>query len=206
MQGFISGITKLKNEDLIVQVITHKHFLRLYRFYGARHSIISIGRKIDFNVEYQGQFLPKLRNVMQLGFSWEGEYTKLYYWQRFMGILNAHLRDTEEIPSFYFEMLDSAGLCLTRQAPNRVLIESYAKLLAFEGRLNLGDECFICQKPLDAEVAVARGYLCAHNACLPSHAPSIDKEKFFDFLRTARAIGLDENEVENLLSVLFMGV
>ncbi|WP_181646859.1 recombination protein RecO [Helicobacter sp. 16-1353] len=206
MQGFISGITKLKNEDIIVQIITKTKFLHLYRFYGLRHSIINIGRKVDFDIEYSGQFIPKMRNIVQLGFVWENDYTRLYYWQQLLKLLNKHLRDTEEIPEFYFNLLNNGALFLSKQSPNRVLIEIYANLLAFEGRLNIEDSCFICNKQLDSKVAVTRGFLCAHNHCLLEDSQTIDKDLFFDFLRDKRSVFLSNNEVDYLLNVLLLGI
>lgn len=206
MQGFISGIIKLKNEDIIVQIITESRFLHLYRFYGARHSIINIGRKIDFDIEYNGQFMPKLRNVMQLGFVWENDYTKLYHWQQFLKILNRHLRDTEEIPRFYFELLDLGALFLSKQSPNRVLIEMYAKLLEFEGRLNTEEICFICEQMLDSHIVVTRGFLCAHHSCVPTPSQMINKKLFFDFLQSKKSIFLGNSEVDYLLHILLLGI
>lgn len=206
MQGFISGITKLKNEDIIVQIITQNKFLSLYRFYGLRHSIISVGRKIDFDIEYNGQFIPKLRNIMQLGFAWESDFTRLYYWQQFLKLLNNHLRDTEEIPSFYFEMLSNGAIILDKQNPARVLIEMYVKLLQFEGRLSLDANCFICNEKLSSKIAVTRGFLCAHHNCIPNNIEVIDKDLFFDFINLGKSTFLNDDEVEYLLKMLLLGI
>lgn len=206
MQGFISGIIKLKNEDVIVQVITQNKFLHLYRFYGLRHSIINIGRKIDFDIEYSGQFMPKMRNIMQLAFIWESDYTRLYYWQQLLKLLNKHLRDTEEIPEFYFDLLNRGALFLSKQAPNRVLIEMYANLLDFEGRRNMDDICFICNKKLDSNVAVTRGFLCSHNYCLSNNIQTIDKDLFFNFLQSKRSVFLSDSDVDYLVKMLFLGI
>ncbi len=206
MQGFISGITKLKNEDIIVQIITEKKFLSLYRFYGLRHSIINIGRKIDFDIEYNGLFMPKLRNIIQLGFRWEEDYERLYYWQQFLKILNQHLRDTDEIARFYFDLLNTGALCLNKQSPPRVLIEMYAKLLAFEGRNSPKDMCFICNRVLDSNITIARGFLPAHKHCLVNNNEMIDKDKFFHFLHTKQSILLDNSEVLYLLRILLLGI
>ena len=206
LQGFISGITKLKNEDIIVQIITQNKFLSLYRFYGLRHSIISIGRKIDFDIEYNGQFIPKLRNIMQLGFIWESDYTRLYYWQQFLKLLNAHLRDTEEISDFYFNLLNNGALFLNKQNPARVLIEMYVKLLHFEGRLNVDSNCFICGEELSYKIAVVRGFLCAHHSCIPNNIQVIDKDVFLEFIGIGKSTFLRDNEVEYLLKSLLLGI
>lgn len=210
MQGFISGIVRLKNEDLIVQIIAQRHFLSLYRFYGLRHSIIAIGRKIDFEIEYCGQFMPKLRNIAQLGFAWENDFTRLYFWQRFLGLLNRHLSGTNEIDEFYFELLSAAAIALQRQSPKRVLIESYAKILAFEGRRALAGQnpplCHLCQMPLDSQVALLRGFLPAHSFCGFFGTQTIALERFFGFLESARSIALSDSEVDFLLSVMLLGL
>lgn len=204
MQGFISGITKLKNENIIVQIITENKFLNLYRFYGLRHSIISIGRKIDFEIEYSGQFMPKLRNVLQLGFIWENDYNKLYYWQRFLKLLNSHLRDTLEIPKFYFELLNKGALFLSKQDSKRVVIEMYVDLLEFEGRLNIENICFVCNQPLDSNIVVTRGFLCAHNHCIPQK--NISKDLFFEFLHFKKSTFLEEDNIEYLLNIVLLGI
>ncbi len=206
MQGFISGITKLKNEDIIVQIITQSKFLNLYRFYGLRHSIISIGRKIDFDIEYNGQFMPRLRNIMQLGFVWESDYFRLYYWQQFLKLLNSHLQDTEDISNFYFNLLNNGAFVLSKQNPCRVLIEMYLKLLNFEGRLNVDSNCFICGEELSSKVVVVRGFLCAHNSCIPNNTQMIDKDIFFNFISIGKSIFLRDDEVEYLLKVLLLGI
>lgn len=51
MQGYILSMQKTRNEDMIVKILTPMYIKTLYRFYGTRHSIINIGRKIDFEEE-----------------------------------------------------------------------------------------------------------------------------------------------------------
>lgn len=205
MQGFISGIRKLKNEDIIVHIITQSHFLTLYRFYGIRHSIIQIGRKIDFEVDYNGIFMPRLRAISQLGFEWENDYQKMHYFQGFMRLLDKHLSGTEEISNFYFELLNRALVIMTRQRPNRALLDLYALLLENEGRKALGDFCFICDEILGDKIRVARGFLSAHTHCINSDF-EIERARFFEFLGNNKSAILDENEVEGLVSVLMQGL
>lgn len=204
MQGFISGIKKLKNEDIIVNIITESHFLTLYRFYGLRHSIINIGRKIDFEVDYNGVFMPRLRAVSQLGFAWESDAYKMRYFQRFMQCLDKHLSGTEEISSFYFELLNLALKIINKQSPNRALLDLYAMILQNEGRKSLEDSCFICNEILGDKVRIARGFLTAHSHCIYSDC-EMEKERFFQFLESNKSIFLSEKEVEHLLEVLLQG-
>ena len=51
MQGFIINLNKVKEEDLIVTIISKDNLQTLYRFYGARHGTINIGFKIDYEIE-----------------------------------------------------------------------------------------------------------------------------------------------------------
>ena len=50
MQGYIIDIKPVKDDDLIVSILTENELLTTYRFYGARHSNINIGYKIDFEL------------------------------------------------------------------------------------------------------------------------------------------------------------
>lgn len=205
MQGFISGIRKLKNEDIIVNIITASHFLSLYRFYGIRHSIINIGRKIDFEVDYNGVFMPRLRAISQLGFEWENDYQKMRYFQGFMRLLDRHLNGTEEISSFYFELLNRALVIMTRQSPNRALLDLYALLLENEGRKAQNDSCFICDEVLGDKIRIARGFLSAHTHCINGDF-EIEKARFFEFLTNNKSAFLDESEVESLIAILMQGL
>lgn len=205
MQGFISGIRKLKNEDIIVNIITTSHFLTLYRFYGIRHSIISIGRKIDFEVDYNGIFMPRLRAISQLGFEWENDYRKMRYFQGFVRLLDKHLSGTEEISSFYFELLNHALVIMTKQRPNRVLLDLYALLLENEGRKSTNDACFICDEVLGDKIRVARGFLSAHTHCINGDF-EMENARFFAFLQSNKSAFLDESEVEGLIAILMQGL
>ncbi len=48
MQGFLLQTQSIRDEDLIVRVLTKNQLKTLYRFYGKRHSVLNVGRKIDF--------------------------------------------------------------------------------------------------------------------------------------------------------------
>lgn len=205
MQGFISGIRKLKNEDIIVNIITPSHFLTLYRFYGIRHSIINIGRKIDFEVDYNGIFMPRLRAISQLGFEWENDYHKMRYFQGFMRLLDKHLSGTEEISNFYFDLLNRALTIMSKQSPNRALLDLYALLLENEGRKSMGDSCFICDEVLGDEVRIARGFLSAHKHCINGDF-EMKRARFVEFLANNKSAFLSEEEVEGLITILMQGL
>lgn len=151
MQGYIISVQKQKNEDVIVRILTQNHIKTLYRFYGARHSIVHIGRKIDFTQEHNGTFMPKLRNVMHLGFSWERELERVYVWQRFIQLLHRHLRDISHIEEEYFGIVDSSAYRLSSQNPKRVVLEAYAQILRLEGRVPPLSHCLICDQLLESE-------------------------------------------------------
>ena len=51
MQGFIINLNRVKEEDLNVTILSRGSLETLYRFYGARHGVINLGFKIDYEVE-----------------------------------------------------------------------------------------------------------------------------------------------------------
>ena len=106
MQGYILNVAKVKNEDCIVSIITPQRILRCYRFYGARHSNIIQGYKLDFEIETSLNFLPRLKNVLHLGFPYLLERNLLLKWQELTRLFWLHLRDLNEIDEFYFELLE----------------------------------------------------------------------------------------------------
>jgi hypothetical protein len=70
MQGFIVNINRVKEEDLIVSILTKDKLHTLYRFYGARHGSINIGFKIDFEIEQSSKSTIsreiKLNSIMSI--------------------------------------------------------------------------------------------------------------------------------------------
>ena len=207
MQGYIIHTQAQKGEDLIVRILTQSAIKTLYRFYGARHSLVHIGHRIDFVQEYNGLFMPKLRNVLHLGFGWERDLERVYVWQRFMGLLHKHLRDIYEIEGFYIEILDEASIKLAKQNPMRVMIESYAKILEKEGRNPSqnphNDECFLCGEALGEDIALVRSFMPTHRHC--ANGLHIQKNKIKDFLSTQKSLALSDDEVRGLYEVLLLG-
>ena len=84
MQGYIIDIKPVKDDDLIVSILTEHEVMTTYRFYGARHSNINLGYKIDFELEMTRSSIPRLKDVIQLGFPWILDNEKMYCWQRYM--------------------------------------------------------------------------------------------------------------------------
>ncbi|PAF47411.1 recombination protein RecO [Helicobacter sp. 12S02232-10] len=204
MQGYILNTIPIKNEDLIVHILTPFGIKRLYRFYGARHSIIHLGKKIDFEEEGNGFFLPKLRNVMHLGYPWENNLDRVYIWQRFIGLLNKHLFDIYELDSFYFNMLQDGAIKLSKQNPLRVGLEMYAELLSFEGRGDKGERCFICGSKTGEQISLARAFLFAHPTCIGGK--TFKKSDILKFLALKTTLHFCDEDVERMWEILTKGL
>ncbi|HIP19818.1 MAG TPA: recombination protein RecO, partial [Sulfurimonas sp.] len=102
MQGFIININKVKDEDLIVSILSKNKLETLYRFYGARHGTINIGFKIDYEIEPSAKStIRRLKDVLHVGYPWINDYKLLRLWQDFSGLFYKHLKDAENLGSFY---------------------------------------------------------------------------------------------------------
>ena len=202
MKGFILHTQLVKEEDLVVTILTKDRILKLYRFYGARHSVINIGYLIDFEIEQTMVSIDRIRNILQIGFPFLLDINKMLIWQNFIKMMYAHLFDVEEIDKFYFELLQNIVNNFNRN-PKRVLIESYIRLLKFEGRLS-EFECFLCDKPIKNRVNLARGYLCACENCIPKKG--IDIEKIKVLFEDNKTLLLSNEEIETLYKILSLGI
>lgn len=205
MEGFILRLTKSVREDLIVKILTPSHYYTLYRFYGARHSILFTGRKIDFEVEYQGVYIPKLRNIMHLSRDYERDINKVFVWQQFCMLLDRHLDDTKELSSFYFNLLDKNSKMLVKQNAKRLVIKMYLLLLEFEGRLYNKDTCHICGKYLEEDVALDVGYLLACPSCV-LRPVILPKKQILDCFNNKSAINLNDIECDEMYNVILLGL
>lgn len=206
MQGYILSMQKTRNEDMIVKILTPMYIKTLYRFYGTRHSIINIGRKIDFEEEPSMTFLPKLKHILHLGFKWESDSARYYVWQHFIKLFYKHLIDVYEIDEFYFRLLEEGAQKLHLQNPKRVVLEMYAKILHFEGRAHDEENglCFVCEEALGDMVSLARGFLFAHNFCIGGHRFAMND--IMQFLHTQSSILLDDTQVNELWEILGLGL
>lgn len=203
MQGFILKTTKVRDEDCIVDVLSESALVRAYRFYGARHSNITQGYKIDFELSQNQSFLPRLSGVMHLGYAWLGNREKLLFWQQFMRLLHAHLKDAESLDKFYYELLTGAAARFGRQNPRRIIVESYAKILRFEGRLHDEPYCFLCDEEISENIALCRGFLPAHERC--SQRVGFAQDEILEFLRSGRTLNLSDEAVEMLYDIALEG-
>ncbi|MRJ02468.1 MAG: recombination protein RecO [Epsilonproteobacteria bacterium] len=174
MQGYILKTVPVRDEDLVVHLLTSRRLYRLYRFYGARHSTINLGYKIDFTIEYQGGYLPKLRNVIHLGTPWLRELPKVAVWQSWITLLWNHLQGVGTIDPFYLSLLDDQSRWLVRQDPKRAIVEGYTRLLDFEGRLQREALCFRCGGIIGGEkIALGPSFLPAHGECIGGEGVSM---------------------------------
>jgi recombinational DNA repair protein (RecF pathway) len=206
VQGYIVRLQRARNEDLVVSILTNGRLETVYRFYGARHSAINLGYKIDFEIERSLQSpMGRLRDVIHLGFPWLHDHDRARHWQRFVSLFHPHLKDSEETGGFYFDLLESCALLWERQHPRRVAVEAYVRLLEHEGRLPSPTQCFLCETPITGpEVSVIRSFHCTHTDCALSHpVPRTALEELFDAKST---LFLDDDDVEALWSVLLQGL
>ena len=203
MQGFILNTQLVREEDLIVTILTKNKVLRLYRFYGARHSTINIGFLIDFEEEETDRNLNRLRNVIQIGFPFLLDNYRMLIWQNFIKLLYPHFFEVDNINNFYFEMLENIIKNFDRD-PKRVLIENYLNLLQFEGRLHLNFECFLCEKKIYNRVNIVRGYLTACENCIPQKG--FELEKIESLFYNKKTTLLNDNEIEKLFNILKLGI
>ena len=205
MRGFILNIKKAKNEDIIVTTLSRDRVESYYRFFGARHSILQVGNLIDFEVqESKNSFMPQLRKVSHLGFSWLFSSNHLMIWQNFIKLFESHLKETTTIDKFYFELLLKIVKRWHKQNPKRLAVESYIELLTYEGRLHNNGFCFICEDVLDNTIGLMRAYLPAHPYCI--YAKPLDKQRVFELFSSKSTIYLDDIEVNELYTVLLKGL
>ena len=205
MEGFIININRVKDEDLIVTVLSQKNLYTLYRFYGARHSVINLGFKIDYEIEDSAKStISRLKDVIHIGFKWINDYKLLKLWQDFSALFYKHLKEVEELDSFYFDLINTASKEWNLQNPKRVAIESYVKLLRHEGRLHTEQYCFLCSIPIQDEISLIRGFLPTHKEC--SHTLSIKEEVLSELFTHDSTIFMDDKEVDRLWSVLLEGL
>lgn len=204
MQGYIININRVKDEDLIVTILTKDILYTTYRFYGARHGTINLGFKIDFELQTSlKSSIARLKDVMHLSYPWIYNHDKLRSWQRFIALFYEHLRQTHEIDSFYFNLIDDASKKLEKQNAKRVAIEAYIKLLEFEGRLHVDNRCFLCNEKLDEDVAIIRAFLPTHPLC--SNKLAIKYKKMKELLQNNSSFFLNDKEIEILWNVLLEG-
>lgn len=205
MQGYIIGLRGVKDEDLIVEILSNHRVYTVYRFYGKRHGTINVGFKIDFEIETNiKSIMPRLKDVMHLGFSWILDSKKLYHWQRFVKLFATHFKDVDTLESFYFELFENAIAKIAKQNEKRVLIEAYIELLKYEGRLHSEFVCLLCDEEIKNDVSLVRAFIPTHPKC--SYSKKISKTKIDELFNNASTFFLDDDEVEFMWSLLMQGL
>ena len=204
MRGFVLSTIKVRDEDLIVRILTKEEVLTLYRFYGARHSYINVGYLIDFVVEETPKVtIRRLRNVTQLPFSFLFDIEKMFNFKNFVLLLNRHLSDVTKIDEFYYNLLVEITKLMQERDSKRLLIESYVKLLEKEGRLHKEFECFLCERKIEDNIALARAFLPAHERCIL--AKGFEKEKLKLLFNEKKTLLFSDEEIERLWKIMNLG-
>ncbi len=204
MQGYILNINKVKDEDLIVSILTENKLKTLYRFYGARHANIQLGYKIDFEVQSSAKStISMLREVLPLSAKWMLESKRFFIWQQFSKLMFRHLKDVVELDPFYFYLLEETAALMQKQNPKRVVIESYLQILEYEGRLHDDFICFICDNIVEERVVLARSFLPAHKVCV--FAQEFPKKKIQTLFEDKSTLYLEDSDVETLWQLLQEG-
>ena len=204
MRGFILNTVKVRDEDLIVRILTKKEVLTLYRFYGSRHSYINVGYLIDFVVEETPKAtIKRLRNVTQLPFSFLFDIEKMLNYKIFVSILNKHLSDVTKIDDFYYNLLIDIINNMEKRNAKRLLLESYVKLLEKEGRLHKDFICFLCEKEIKENIALARAFLPAHEKCI--YEKGFNKEKIKELFVNKKTLLFSDKEIERLWKIMNLG-
>ena len=205
MQGYIININKVRDEDLIVTILGENHLYTTYRFYGARHSTINIGYKIDFELETNLKSnIARLKDVLHLGYPWILNREKLYCWQRFIKLFYPHLQDVEELGGYYIRMLDNLTHKIIKQNPKRAIIESYIELCEYEGRLHTQYECLLCDEKIKSNISIVRSFLPTHSSCSYSYGFKI--EQIQELFEEKSLINFTDEEVEYLWQILLQGL
>ena len=205
MQGYIININNVKDEDLIVSILTQNNFYTTYRFYGARHSTINVGFKIDFETETNMRSsIPRLKDVLQISYPWIHDNTKLYCWQRFLKLFYPHLKDVDEIEQFYFDLLDELAHKMVKQNPKRAIIESYVKLCEHEGRLHTEYQCLLCEEQIFDNISLVRGFQPTHKKC--SYSKSYNLIQIQELFEEKSLLNFNDDEVEYIWNILLQGL
>ncbi|WP_257936622.1 putative RecO family recombination protein [Campylobacter lari] len=203
MQGFILHTQSVKDEDLIVYLLSSKRIIKSYRFYGMRHSNILSGYKIDFELEESSRFLPRLKDVLHIGFSWILDRERMFFWQEFIRLFYWHLKDVEEIDSFYFELLEDCAKRFEKQDCKRVIVDAYLKILSFEGRLHKSFVCFYCDEYIQKNVVLVRAFLPAHKKCAFGYEfKAEDLAKFYENFNSSH---FSDEYIDNLYKIIKEG-
>jgi recombinational DNA repair protein (RecF pathway) len=205
VQGYIINLNRVKDEDLIVTILSNNSLETLYRFYGARHGTINIGFKIDYEIEPSAKStIARLKDVIHIGYPWINNYELLRLWQDFLSLFHKHLKDAEELGEFYFQLLENASQEWHKQNPKRVAVEAYTKMLEHEGRLHKEHNCFLCSRKIEGDISLIRAYLPTHFEC--SKTLPINRTALEELQNNKSTLFLNDKEVDRLWNILLEGL
>jgi hypothetical protein len=205
MQGYIIKQNRVRDEDLVVSIITRESLQNLYRFSGARHGTINLGFKIDFEMQSSlKSSIAQLRDIIHLGFPWILDFDKLRLWQQFIALFYPHLQQNEAIEPFYFDAIDAAAQRWGKQNAKRVAVETYVALLEFEGRLHQPHHCFFCEEAIMDDVSLIRAFLPSHSQC--THTRTVSKSALQELYDTHSTFFLNDDDVDTLYDVMLQGL
>ena len=204
MQGFIINLNRVKEEDLIVTIVSKTNLHTLYRFYGSRHGTINIGFKIDYEIETSTKStISRLKDVVHIGYKWINKREDLQLWQQFASLFYQHLIEAEELSSFYYDLLEEASIQWGKQNSKRVAIEQYIKLLQYEGRLYHKQICFLCSNEIKDDPSIIRAFLPTHYHC--NKTMPVNKNAFLELCTNKNSLFLSDKEIDRLWNVLMEG-
>ncbi|MEA3228590.1 MAG: recombination protein RecO, partial [Campylobacterota bacterium] len=164
-----------------------------------------LGFKIDYEKESSlKSTISRLKDVVHIGFPWINDYKLLKLWQDFLSLFFKHLKDSEKLNPFYFDLIQTASINWSKQNPKRVAVESYVKLLKYEGRLHLEHRCFLCSEMIKEDISLIRAYLPTHYRC--TKTLPIDREALDKLLRYHSTLFLSDKEVDRLWDILMEGL
>jgi recombinational DNA repair protein (RecF pathway) len=205
LKGFILNTVRVRDEDLIVRILTPHEVVSLYRFYGARHSYVNVGYLIDFHVEESSKTtIKRLRHVTQIPFKFLFDMQKTLYFKQYIKLLNAHFADVSRVDEFYYNSVYNLCENLNERDVKRAVLEHYVKLLEKEGRLHKDFVCFLCERKVEGKVALARSFLPAHEKCIMSGG--FDRGKTEVLFNEKKTLLFSDEEIERLWKILEMGI
>jgi hypothetical protein len=148
--------------------------------------------------------MGRLKDIVHISSAWLFDLNKTLYWQQFIKLLNNHLRDITNVEQFYFNILEEASRYASKQDIKRVLVESYIRLLEYEGRLHNKFLCFICEKYINNNLSISRAFLPSHYNC--SYDTQFDKQKIENLFKTKDTFLLNDDDIHNCWHILSRGI
>lgn len=210
MQGYILNTKKSGENNLVMDILTPKEAIKVMRFYGVRHSSMMVGNKLDFELEFNANYLPILKESIHLGFAWQNDINKLEIFLEFIGLLSRYLNGVGECDECYFQTLEQISIRLTLQNPKRVIVDAYAKMLKCEGRLHDMDKCYVCSKDLDEMIYLSSGFLplckTCHQESFKQNNFAFSKDELGEFFVSLNGSMLDDKKINALHEIVKYGL